>query len=95
MSNGLVLIDSYDWIDILCDQEGELGNQVAVLIKNNQIVTTGAIISGLLSVLITEKQQQQINFFIDSVSSVPTQIADWVNATCYCRNLKAGGLPCL
>jgi hypothetical protein len=58
MSEGLVLVDTCAWIDFLRYQEGELGNQVAVLIENNQAIITGVIITELLQGVKNEKQQQ-------------------------------------
>jgi len=37
-------------------------------------------IAELLQGVKTEKQQQQINFLINSVTSFPTQEFDWINA---------------
>lgn len=92
MTDGLVLVDTCAWIDFLRYQEGELGNQVAVLIKNNQVAITGVIITELLQGVKTEKQQQQINFLIDSVVSFPTQEIDWINAGLLLQKLRARGI---
>ncbi|MDP1664750.1 MAG: PIN domain-containing protein [Methylobacter sp.] len=92
MSNGLVLIDTCAWIDFLRYQEGELGNQVAVLIENNQAAITGVIIAELLQGVKTEKQQQQINLLINSVISFPTQELDWVNTGLLLQELRSRGI---
>jgi tRNA(fMet)-specific endonuclease VapC len=92
MSAGLVLVDSCAWIDFLRYQEGELGNQVAVLIENKQVAITGVIIAELLQGVKTEKQQQQINLLISSVTSFPTQEFDWVNAGLLLQKLRSQGI---
>ena len=92
MNEGLVLIDTCAWIDFLRYQEGELGNQVAVLIENKQVAITGVIIAELLQGVKTEKQQQQINFLINSVTSFPTQEFDWVNAGLILQKLRSRGI---
>ena len=92
MREGLVLVDTCAWIDFLRYQEGELGNQVAVLIENKQVAITGVIIAELLQGVKTEKQQQQINFLINSVTSFPTQEFDWVNAGLILQNLRSRGI---
>jgi len=40
--------------------------------------------------LVTEKQQQQINFIAYSAKSVPSQKSDWVNAGYDCKTWKPG-----
>jgi predicted nucleic acid-binding protein len=92
MTNSLVLVDTCAWIDFLRYQEGELGNQVAVLIENNQVAITGVIIGELLQGVKTEKQQQQINFLINSVTSCPTQEFDWVSAGLLLQKLRSQGI---
>jgi len=92
MSDGLVLVDTCAWIDFLRYQEGELGNQVAALIENNQTAITGVIIAELLQGVKTEKQQQQINLLISSVTSLPTQELDWVNAGLLLQELRSRGI---
>ncbi|MFZ2404905.1 MAG: PIN domain-containing protein [Methylobacter sp.] len=92
MTDGLVLVDTCAWIDFLRYQEGELGNQVAVLIENNQVAMTGVIIAELLQGVKTEKQQQQINLLINSVTSFPTQEIDWVNAGLLLQELRSRGI---
>ena len=92
MTNSLVLVDSCAWIDFLRYQEGELGNQVAVLIENKQVAITGVIIAELLQGVKTEKQQQQINFLINSVTSFPTQEIDWINAGLLLQKLRSQGI---
>jgi predicted nucleic acid-binding protein len=92
MTNHLVLVDSCAWIDFLRYQEGELGNQVAVLIENKQATLTGVIIAELLQGVKTEKQQQQINFLINSVTSFPTQEIDWINAGLLLQKLRSQGI---
>lgn len=92
MTDGLILVDTCAWIDFLRYQEGELGNQVAVLIENNQVAMTGVIIAELLQGVKTEKQQQQINLLINSVTSFPTQEIDWVNAGLLLQELRSRGI---
>ena len=92
MTNSLVLVDSCAWIDFLRYQEGEPGNQVAVLIENKQAAITGVIIAELLQGVKTEKQQQQINFLINSVTSFPTQEIDWINAGLLLQKLRSQGI---
>jgi predicted nucleic acid-binding protein len=92
MTDGLVLVDTCAWIDFLRYQDGELGNQVAVLIENNQVAVTGVIIAELLQGVKTEKQQQQINLLINSVTSFPTQEFDWVNAGLLLQELRSRGI---
>ncbi|WP_333877256.1 type II toxin-antitoxin system VapC family toxin [Methylobacter sp.] len=92
MSDGLVLVDTCAWIDFLRYQEGELGNQVAVLIENNQVAITGVIIAELLQGVKTEKQQQQISLLINSVASFPTQELDWLNAGLLLQKLRSRGI---
>ena len=92
MTNSLVLVDSCAWIDFLRYQEGELGNQVAVLIKNKQVAITGVIIAELLQGVKTEKQQQQLNFLINSVTSFPTQEIDWITAGLLLQKLRSQGI---
>lgn len=92
MSDSLVLVDSCAWIDFLRYQEGELGNQVAVLIENKQVAIIGVIIAELLQGVKTEKQQQQINLLINSVTSFPTQEFDWVNAGLLLQKLRNQGI---
>ena len=96
MSHGLVLIDSCAWIDDLCDQEVKPGYKIVVLIENYQKVEndqeaiTGEFISKLPPSLVTEKQQQQINFIADSAKSVPSQKSGWLNAVYDCKTWKPG-----
>lgn len=92
MTDGLVLVDSCAWIDFLRYQEGELGNQVAVLIENKQVAITGVIIAELLQGVKNEKQQQQINLLMNSVTSLPTQEFDWVNAGLLLQKLRSQGI---
>ncbi|TAK59772.1 PIN domain-containing protein [Methylobacter sp.] len=92
MSDGLVLVDTCAWIDFLRYQEGKLGNQVAFLIENNQVAITGVIIAELLQGAKTEKQQQQINLLINSVTSFPTQEFDWVSAGLLLQELRSRGI---
>ena len=92
MSNSLVLVDTCAWIDFLRYQEGELGNQAAVLIENKRVAITGVIIAELLQGVKTEKQQQQINFLINSVTSFPTQEFDWTNAGLLLQKLRSRGI---
>ena len=92
MTDGLVLVDTCAWIDFLRYQEGELGNQVAALIENNQVAITGVIVAELLQGVKTEKQQQQINLLINSVTSFPTQEFDWVNAGLLLQELRSRGI---
>lgn len=92
MSNKLVLVDTCAWIDFLRYQEGELGNQVAVLIENNQVAITGVIIAELLQGVKSETQKQQINLLINSVMSFPTQEFDWVNAGLLLQELRSRGI---
>ncbi|MBL6987310.1 MAG: PIN domain-containing protein, partial [Methylobacter sp.] len=73
-------------------QEGELGNQVAALIENNQAAITGVVIAELLQGVKTEKQQQQINLLINSVRSFPTQESDWKNAGILLQELRKQGV---
>lgn len=92
MNEGLVLVDSCAWIDFLRYQEGKLGNQVAVLIENNQVAITGVIIAELLQGVKTKKQHEQINLLINSVMSFPTQELDWVNAGLLLQELRSRGI---
>jgi len=92
MINSLVLVDSCAWIDFLRYQEGEPGNQVAVLIENKQAAITGVIIAELLQGVKIEKQQQQINFLINSVTSFPTQEIDWINTGLLLQKLRSQGI---
>jgi predicted nucleic acid-binding protein len=92
MSDGLVLVDTCAWIDFLRYQEGELGNQVAVLIDNNQAAISGVIIAELLQGVKIEKQQQQISLLINSVTAFPTQEFDWVNAGLLLQKLRSRGI---
>lgn len=92
MTDGFVLVDTCAWIDFLRYQEGELGNQVAALIENNQVAITGVIITELLQGVKTEKQQQQINLLINSVTSFSTQEFDWVNAGLLLQGLRSRGI---
>ncbi len=92
MIDSLVLIDTCAWIDFLRYQEGELGNQVAALIENNQAAITGVVIAELLQGVKTEKQQQQINLLINSVRSFPTQESDWKNAGILLQELRKQGV---
>ncbi|MGZ5027510.1 MAG: type II toxin-antitoxin system VapC family toxin [Methylobacter sp.] len=92
MSEGLVLVDTCAWIDFLRYQEGGLGSQVTVLIENNQVAITGVIIAELLQGVKNEKQQQQINLLINSVTSFPTQEFDWVNAGHLLQTLRNRGI---
>ena len=95
MTDGLVLVDTCAWIDFLRYQEGELGNQVAVLIENKQVAITGVIIAELLQGVKTEKQQQQINLLINSVMSFPAQEIDWINAGLLLQKLRSQGITLL
>ena len=64
----LVLIDSCAWIDFLRYQEGELGNKVSDLIKNDQAAITGVIVTELLQGAKSNKQQQQIDLITNTVT---------------------------
>lgn len=65
---------------------------MAFLIENNQVAITGVIIAELLQGVKTEKQQQQINLLINSVTSFPTQELDWVSAGLLLQELRSRGI---
>ena len=88
----LVLIDTCAWIDFLRYQNGELGNQVAALIENEQAAICGVVVAELLQGSKSEKQKQQIELLINTVTYLEMQEFDWMSAGQLLQELRTQGI---
>lgn len=87
-----VLIDTCAWIDFLRYQEGELGNQVAALIENEKAAICGVVVAELLQGAKSEKQKQQIELLVNTVTYLEMQEFDWMNAGNTLQELRSQGI---
>jgi predicted nucleic acid-binding protein len=94
----LVLVDTCAWIDFLRSKEGNLGDQVSMLIAEGRAVMCGAVVAELLQGIkkdASHKSKQeaaQLQLLIERIPTVSTIEADWHTAGHTLQALRQRGI---
>jgi len=87
-----VLVDTCAWIDFLRQPQGTLGDQVAVLLANDEAAMCGVTQAELLQGAKGRKEQAQLDFLLANVACLEINAADWLGAGMALRETRAQGL---
>jgi len=87
-----VLVDTCAWIDFLRQPQGTLGDQVVVLLANDEAAMCGVTQAELLQGAKGRKEQAQLDFLLANVACLEITAADWLGAGLALRETRAQGL---
>ena len=87
-----VIIDTSAWIRFFRYGSDEVSQLVAELVKNDQAVVTGVVLTELLQGIKTERERQHLTALFSSLPFVETMRDDWQEAGEDLQGLRRRGI---
>ena len=87
-----MMIDTCAWIDFLRAKKSDLGDFVAVAIKNDEARLCGVVAAELLQGCKNKTQEKQLDTLFSSILSVPTIEDDWTRCGQQMQVLRKKGV---